>query len=280
MSDNIKCIFTYPISTTDDEIDNFSVIETADLHEKRPVIVLLGWAGCLDKHLAKYSAIYEQKRYITVRCICPTSVLFFNHGKLAGLSRELLQSLYDKKLSQHPIFFHIFSNGGCYVYCNISKLLHGSDEYRSLNVHGCIFDSAPGKRRFLKATKAFMATLRVNIVFKYLLGFCCMIFLVVSYVYTLLLQTQTKSKNAFLLYEGIAHDEGRWPEMFLYSKADETIYHTDIEEIIDYRKKAGVNVFSTCWDDSPHVKHFPRHKEVYTTLCHQFINTCLNYNKS
>lgn len=30
--------------------------------DKRPVVVLLGWAGCQDKYLAKYSAIYEEKR--------------------------------------------------------------------------------------------------------------------------------------------------------------------------------------------------------------------------
>jgi len=26
-----------------------------------PVVVLLGWAGCQDKHLSKYSAIYEER---------------------------------------------------------------------------------------------------------------------------------------------------------------------------------------------------------------------------
>lgn len=26
-----------------------------------PVVLLLGWAGCQDKYLAKYSAIYEDK---------------------------------------------------------------------------------------------------------------------------------------------------------------------------------------------------------------------------
>lgn len=31
--------------------------------DKRPVVVLLGWAGCQDRYLAKYSAIYEEKRY-------------------------------------------------------------------------------------------------------------------------------------------------------------------------------------------------------------------------
>lgn len=30
--------------------------------DKRPLVVLLGWAGCQDRYLAKYSAIYEEKR--------------------------------------------------------------------------------------------------------------------------------------------------------------------------------------------------------------------------
>lgn len=33
--------------------------------DKRPVVILLGWAGCQDRYLAKYSAIYEDKRYIS-----------------------------------------------------------------------------------------------------------------------------------------------------------------------------------------------------------------------
>ena len=31
--------------------------------DKRPVVILLGWAGCQDRYLAKYSSIYEDKRY-------------------------------------------------------------------------------------------------------------------------------------------------------------------------------------------------------------------------
>lgn len=31
--------------------------------DKRPVVILLGWAGCQDRYLAKYSSIYEEKRY-------------------------------------------------------------------------------------------------------------------------------------------------------------------------------------------------------------------------
>ena len=31
---------------------------------KEPVVFLLGWAGCEDKYLAKYSQIYDQKRLV------------------------------------------------------------------------------------------------------------------------------------------------------------------------------------------------------------------------
>ena len=30
-----------------------------------PVVILLGWLGCQEKHLAKYASIWEQKRLDT-----------------------------------------------------------------------------------------------------------------------------------------------------------------------------------------------------------------------
>lgn len=51
-----------PIQEEDDDdlvLDDF-VIEG---DRKEPVIILIGWAGCQDKYLAKYSQIYEKKGY-------------------------------------------------------------------------------------------------------------------------------------------------------------------------------------------------------------------------
>lgn len=42
-----------------DQRDEFVFVYEDD---KRPVVILLGWAGCQDRYLAKYSAIYEEKR--------------------------------------------------------------------------------------------------------------------------------------------------------------------------------------------------------------------------
>ncbi|ESP05223.1 hypothetical protein LOTGIDRAFT_75744, partial [Lottia gigantea] len=241
---------------------------------KIPVVLLLGWAGSLDKHLAKYSAIYEQRRCITVRYTAPSKYLYFNHGKLARLAKGVLDTLYDRNLEDHPIFIHMFSNGGCYVYYNICHLVHNDSKYHNLRIEGSIFDSAPGKRRILKAAKAFMAMFKVNFVLKYLLGLVVVAYLLVS-CFIFRLMNLGSSKTGFLLYESIQQDPGRWPQMFLYSVADEIVSYKDIEQMAKSRKKVGVQVTTNCWNDSPHVAHFPRYTESYSNLCQQFLDSCL-----
>ena len=49
--------FPSPVSADDDE-------EGADggyVERKEPVVILLGWLGCQEKHISKYSQIYDQR---------------------------------------------------------------------------------------------------------------------------------------------------------------------------------------------------------------------------
>lgn len=45
----------------EDEKNSFEIIHKSEAENLAPVIVLLGWAGCQEKHLAKYSPMYERK---------------------------------------------------------------------------------------------------------------------------------------------------------------------------------------------------------------------------
>ncbi|XP_067679469.1 transmembrane protein 53-like [Haliotis asinina] len=255
--------------------DNFAVFEEADIQEKRPVVILLGWAGCVDKHLAKYSEIYEKRRLITIRHIFPTDALFFNFGLLKPIARKVLDVIFEQKLEDHQIVFHIFSNGGCFIYCHIIDFLHSQERYNQLQVKGCIIDSAPGKRRVMKAAQAFMATLRMNIILKYILGFCIMIYLFFSRFIGQFLGKDKGSGNPFFLYESICEDKGRYPQLFLFSRKDHVILHEDVQEVVDRRKQHGVDVWSVCWEDSDHVAHFRVHREAYIQKCHEFVSHCL-----
>ena len=54
---------TFPSPVSQDiSDDDFEDLGSGVVEEKEPVVILLGWAGCQDKHLAKYSAIYDQRR--------------------------------------------------------------------------------------------------------------------------------------------------------------------------------------------------------------------------
>ena len=50
--------FPSPVSALDEDED---VAETGYIERKEPVVILLGWLGCQEKHISKYSQIYDQR---------------------------------------------------------------------------------------------------------------------------------------------------------------------------------------------------------------------------
>ena len=67
-TDDFEYDITFPIRRTgrlDDAAQSVADLEDLEFDEDynglEPVVFLLGWAGCKDKYLAKYSEFYEQK---------------------------------------------------------------------------------------------------------------------------------------------------------------------------------------------------------------------------
>ena len=59
--DDLDYHITFPSPVPQDG-DEDAIEETAISPERQePVVLLLGWAGALDKHLAKYISIYERR---------------------------------------------------------------------------------------------------------------------------------------------------------------------------------------------------------------------------
>lgn len=49
----------YEVKSSD--VDNNEIELVFDERENTPIVLLLGWAGCQDKYLQKYSKIYEDR---------------------------------------------------------------------------------------------------------------------------------------------------------------------------------------------------------------------------
>lgn len=108
-----------------------------------PIVLLLGWAGCKDRYLMKYSKIYEDRGYvltqicnaqmlerllcvvffrsrlITVRYTAPVENLFFKREAMKPIGDKIVKLIYDMNFDTHPLIFHVFSNGGAYLYQHI-----------------------------------------------------------------------------------------------------------------------------------------------------------------
>lgn len=77
------------------------------------------------------------------------------------------------------------------------------------------------------------------------------------------------------LYDQIVHDPARCPQLFLYSRADALIPAADVEELMEARRRKGVEVKQMVWADSPHIRHFTFYPEVYAKTCQDFAQACL-----
>ncbi len=214
-------------------------------------------------------------RCITIRYTAPTGQVFGRGSRLPAIAQKLLDLVKEFNLENNPIVIHVFSNAGGFVYQQITDLLHDNKDYAELRMVGTIFDSCPVQRYALTGAKAFMQTLKVNIVFRYILG--CLMFLLLA---TLLVMNRifcaVGSKYGKKEYwQSMKSDMARCPQLFLHSTADNLVPKVAVDEVMEARKARGIKVLSVCWDDSPHVGHLRYHRESYIQNCHDFLDLCL-----
>ncbi|KAK2588216.1 hypothetical protein KPH14_004251 [Odynerus spinipes] len=243
--------------------------------DKRPLVVLLGWAGCQDRYLAKYSAIYEEKSCITLRYTAPVECLFGRRDKMPYIGKRLLQVISENSLNDHPIFFHVFSNGGALLYQHISLAMQQTNSPIQSQVKGVIFDSAPGERRVTSLFKAVSAIIGGHPLTNIPMSFFITVFLSMFWFFEVIAHALgrgfTIQSNPFALME----ESYSWPQLFLYSNTDTLIPAADVEKFASRRAERGVRVQLVLFTNSPHVKHYTTYRDIYVNTVCSFINECL-----
>lgn len=244
---------------------------------KEPVVILLGWAGCRDKHLSKYSSIYNTQGCVTVRYTAPLKTVFisesFGYKELRSTAHKLLEILFDYEVENNPIFFHVFSNGGFMLYRYMVELLQSHKQFSSLCVVGTVVDSAPGSQNVRGALRALKTTLgpNVNVLLRcFLLAlFAVMVVLLRVVLYPL---TKYFHKNH---YDAMMERPAPWPQMYLYSRADRVIRYRDVERMVRALQEKGLSVESFDFITPAHVSLFRDCPEDYSSRCHTFLTSCM-----
>lgn len=219
-----------------------------------------------------------------MRYTAPVENLFWKRSEMKLLGEKVLKLIFDMNFEEHPIFFHMFSNGGTYMYMNILRAMKNSKHRghrRELNICGSIFDSAPGQRRFSSLYRAISAIYgQRTCVVPLFISVCLVCIWIVEDSYSIVKNLITGERP--LLDRGplqglIDEQTAVWPHLFLYSKEDNIIPVEDIEMFAQYRQeKFNCPVRKICFENSEHVKHFISHPAYYVQCVCKFINDCLN----
>ncbi|XP_014665224.1 PREDICTED: transmembrane protein 53-like [Priapulus caudatus] len=277
MEDDLEYSITFPSP----DVSNDEFESALHSNGKETVVILLGWAGSSDKHLAKYSAIYERRRCITIRYTLSMELLMFTPHKVRTLAERVIELVADLALDDNPIILHLFSNGGGAVYREIAAILHETSPPR-LRVVGCVLDSSPGDSTSAFGVRAGVRAAYAGVDATGTLTRC----LYACAALVLLLLVQLAGFLARLVgaapparttyYDAMKNDASRWPQLFLYSRADELIDHRAVTAVVERRRELGVPVRAVCWEDSPHVRHLVAHREAYVNAVYQFTQACLS----
>lgn len=284
-----------PSSLSSSLVDDFVLVQDEAL-TKPPAVILLGWAGCQDKHLAKYGTIYSEKGCVTLRCTAPLHCLFLRRSKMRHLGERLLDELMDLNLNEHPIFFHVFSNGGAYLFKHVALAMQ--ERAAPIKVLGVIWDSAPGERRFRSMYLALKAILEARwpclapgpglcigswpLLWPGLgapLALALALVMTAWWLAEVLLQALASLRPQPLdplaeldsiptAYTG-AH-------LFLYSPADKLILAKDVERFASHRRALGELVTAMRFEGSAHVQHYPAHREAYAEAIYGFMRDALS----
>ena len=250
----------------------------AALHDRIPVVLLLGWTGCRDVHLRKYQAIYQSLGYHTIRMSPSNQLVFLHTSRHKPLTYQLLD-LMRTTLPNNPICVHMFSNASLFVLYQhiVNETSRAGSPYSFFaRNHKClIVDSAFGwSNSPLFLVKAIADLVHVNVrmvaPLRYLIAG---VFTVIASLYHMVHLGDHYYSRAF---RTIRDDKRLVPTLALLTRADKLI---PIEEMLRfYETRRSLyptqTVKTVVYDDGEHVKLFAKHTDDYLRHVHEHLVTC------
>lgn len=272
--------------------------------DRKPLVVLAGWLGSQPRLLRRYEALYERAGCRVLCRIAPAHMViqsvyqaeriqvpkdWLQHQRvhvvppsMQEMAWEILQCIHH--LAPPTVVFHVFSNGGCFVWEQVRNILRESQRDDSLmpavvkadlrkirnRVVGVVFDSGPcwGLHRINTALAHCTWKERIELVQKGGLN------------YLLLGQTGRQDRirlrnDEFM--QSLRNDDWDLPQLYVYSHDDSLCPFDVLDELVRHRRGmlGHDRVWRVTWKSSRHCGHLLQHPKEYQAAVEAFLEACV-----
>lgn len=264
-------------------MDDEKVVIELNKNPNAPLAMLFGWAGCKDRYLSKYSAMYQNAGFSVVRYTVDFSKIrwFLSYKKYAFI-------IYQKVLRNNnfpSILMHAFSMNGGSVVAGLWQLFDIVDDGKSIKekVTGIIFDSAPAYTGFLQlgtaASLAFLPPAKYGSTVHWLSRILLTIYFIIynGFIWLQSLYVPNIWKQYYAYFYLCDANDLPKKQLVIYSYSDIICLPNSIEYYIAKQKSHDVDFKCVVFSDSLHCDHLRVHEKEYVDACLKFALMCLHY---
>lgn len=166
----------------------------------------------------------------------------------------MADEFFESGYGEHPILFHVFSNGGCYVLLRFLQYFRNRQQGASssnamgVDLRGLVFDSSPARSDGWTRAQAFAeATYGNNRPWlkKIMAGALSVVFTIWNWYQDWICWIRrVPPPSAYHPYAALSQLDLRCPMLFVYSKADAICKYQYIEAFLEKQRRRGVQVRS------------------------------------
>uniref|UniRef100_A0A0M3I534 Transmembrane protein 53 n=1 Tax=Ascaris lumbricoides TaxID=6252 RepID=A0A0M3I534_ASCLU len=262
-----KCVVTRPTLTS----NNYSNL----------IVVLIGWAGCKDSYLAKYSAIYERRGITTLRYTVRITNRAMRHAHVpARFTLPMVDALNELIASPaRKILFHFFSMNSIFA---LSSLLASCGPTLMDRAVAAVFDSTPAKyattfgtvldftlpQQFPSAGPLMLAAIKYIVLRLNDIN---------EYKNSILSTIDGKPERREIFYWAARCANLPKLQLYIYSRKDAACPHESIRAFCEEQiSKRGAKAFTMFCEDSEHVQHLRRYPDLYISTVNEFLDRVIS----
>lgn len=278
----------------------FTIVSPKLLGDTKTVVLMYGWLGAEDKHLKKYANMYVDLDCTVVYGTTKvTNIMMRNEKGLRTFAMESvkkaakiirdMEKADENNRSTIPVVLHYFSNGGAFVADRLQRMIRATKDESGRSPRGGndggdlkdlmfiahrlqngfeVLDSAPAylyKQIFFLALESALP----NLVVRLLAKMCLRCILLWKNI--LILSGKPSDREEF--WDGVTHSDICRRQLYLYSERDKLTDYKMVENLIEERKKMGIEILAHKFEDSEHVLHFRGYPEEYKALIAKVVDS-------